>query len=350
MTGWTLPWVPGSATGLGPFPGTDPLEAARVVCGELPDLPHLCELPHRGAGGDPAGRTASLLVDIHVDVHAGRWRVVSRPSGDERRAREMLERDLDALEDVASGHPGPVKIQVVGPWTLAATLELPRGEKMLADPGATRDLALSLAEGLARHVAEVRRRLARADRVLVQVDEPLLTAVLGGTVPSASGWDRMPVPEPGPAEQALAGVLGAAGGDPGVRCNVAGAPVAMLCRAGARFVAMDVDLLDTVPEEDVGEAVEAGTGFLVGLVPAPTAISPGPDLTEGVRRLWGRLGLSEEHLASVVVTPSVDLTALGPDDALLVLGRCRDAARSLRPGAEEDGPPAEEGERGLRRA
>ena len=350
MNGWTVPWVPGAATGLGPFPGTDPLEAARVVAGELPDLPHLSELPHRGTGADAAGRTAALLVDIHVDVHAGRWRVVARPSGDERRARELLERDLDALEDVAGRHRGPLKVQVVGPWTLAATLELPRGEKVLADPGATRDVALSLAEGVAHHVADVRRRLSSAERVLVQVDEPLLTAVLAGAVPSASGWDRMPVPEPGPAEQALRDVLVAAGDDAGVRCNVPGAPVATLRRAGAQFVALDVDLLDTVPEEDVGEAIEAGTGLLIGLVPAPAATAPGQDLTEGARRLWGRLGLAEGHWASVVVTPSVDLATLAPDEALLVLRRCREVARSLQPGGEEDGPPSDEDERGLRRA
>ncbi|MGH9152319.1 MAG: methionine synthase, partial [Acidimicrobiales bacterium] len=62
MADWTLPWPPGSASGLGPFPGTDPVEAARVVLGELGDLPHLPQLPHRGAGADAVGRTASLLV------------------------------------------------------------------------------------------------------------------------------------------------------------------------------------------------------------------------------------------------------------------------------------------------
>lgn len=349
MSEWTPPWAPGAATGLGPVPGTDAREAARMVFGELGDLPHLPELPGRGAGSDAVGRTAAQLVGLHVDLLAGRWRVVPRRSNDERRAHEMLDRDLDALEEFGDRHPGPVKVQLVGPWTLAATLELPRGEKMLADIGATRDLAASLAETVALHVDEVRRRLPEATRVLVQIDEPLLPAVLTRGIPSASGWDRMPVPEPGPAEQLLADVLASAGQDPGVRCDAAGAPVAMVRRAGARFVALGAAVLETVREDDIGEAVDAGTGFLVGMVPAPPATTAPPaDHTATARRVWGRLGFGDGSWAGVVVTPAVDLAELAPDDALAVLRRCGDVARSLCPGDEEDDPP-EEGPPGLRR-
>ena len=34
----SFPWGPGSATGIGSLPGTDPVEAARLVFGELPEL------------------------------------------------------------------------------------------------------------------------------------------------------------------------------------------------------------------------------------------------------------------------------------------------------------------------
>lgn len=302
-----------------------------MVVGELAGLPHLPQLPDRGAGADAVGRTAALLVDLHVDVHAGRWRLVPRPSHDERRAAEMLERDLDALEEAAGRHPGPLKLQVVGPWTLATTLELARGEKALADRGATADLASSLAEGLARHVADVRRRIPKAERVLVQVDEPLLPAALAGHVPSASGWDRLPVPEPRPAQDALAEVLRAGGGDAGVWCDVPGAPVAFLRGAGARFVAVDAAVLETIPEEDLGEAIEDGAGLLLGLVPAPPGCRDHvDDLAAPARRQWERLGLGQGHWAAVVVTPSVDLSQLGVHDAREVLRRCGDVARSLQ--------------------
>ncbi len=336
MADWALPWAAGAWTGVGPMPGSDPGEAARIVAGEL-GLPHLPELPERGVGADPVGRTAALLPGIHVDVLAGRWRLVPRSGSDERRARELLERDLDALEDAAGGWSGAVKVQVVGPWTLAASLELQRGEKALADRGATRDLAESLAEAVALHVAEVRRRLPRAGRVLVQVDEPLLPAVLAGAVATASGWSRLPIPEPQPAEEALAGVLAAAGGDGGVRCSATWAPIAMFRRAGARFLSFDLAVVETVPEEDLGQAIEAGTGLLVGLVPAPAGrpVRADPadvavDLAAPARRHWGRLGLGEGHWASVVVTPDVDLVRLDVDDAIDTLRRCRDVARSLQ--------------------
>src|SRR5207302_3827094 len=120
-------WDPGTATGLGPFPGVDPLEAARIVFSELaaPALPFLPELPARGVGADPVGRTAGLLADLHVEVGTGAWRFVRRPGRDAQRALGALTTDLDAVEEGAEGYEGPAKIRIVGPWTLAASIELP---------------------------------------------------------------------------------------------------------------------------------------------------------------------------------------------------------------------------------
>lgn len=345
MPEWTRPWAPGSATGLGPMPGTDPFEAARAVFGEVPELPFLPELPERGAGAEAIGRTAALLVDLHVDVHAGRWRLVGRPGGDERHAREMLERDLDGLEEAGGNHPGPVKLQLLGPWTLAACLELARGDKVLADRGAVADLAGSLAEAVAQHVAAVRGRLPKAERIVVQVNEPLLPAVLAGHVPTASGWSRLPVPEPAPAEQLLAEVLRAGGPDAGVWCDVAATPVGMLRRAGAGFVAFSASRLETIPEEDLGEAIEAGAGLVLGLVPPPPGTRADVDvLAAAARRLWGRLGLGEGHWDAVVVAPNCDLSDLTPADAAAVLGRCGQVSRAL-PQPEGDGDWRDDGAR-----
>ncbi|HET9773115.1 MAG TPA: methionine synthase, partial [Acidimicrobiia bacterium] len=138
-------WPPGTATALGPFPGLDPLEAARIALSELPGLPVLPELPARGVGSDPVGRTAGLLADLHVEVGIGAWRFVPRGGRDEERARVARVTDLDALEESAHGYHGPLKLRVVGPWTMAASVELAKGEKALRDPGAVRDIAASLA-------------------------------------------------------------------------------------------------------------------------------------------------------------------------------------------------------------
>src|SRR4051812_15421287 len=89
------------------------------------------------------GRTAALLADLAVDLTPAGWRLVPRPGLDQRRAREFLARDLDALHDVAEGYTGPLKVQAAGPWTLAAGLERVRGERAVVDPGARRDLGPS---------------------------------------------------------------------------------------------------------------------------------------------------------------------------------------------------------------
>ncbi len=80
------------------MPGTDALEAARTVVGELPELPYLPELPGRGAGAGLIGRTAALLVDLAVELVPSGYRVTARPGRDHRRAVDLLRGDLDALE------------------------------------------------------------------------------------------------------------------------------------------------------------------------------------------------------------------------------------------------------------
>ena len=61
------------------------------------------------------------------------------------------------LEEQTQGYDGRLKVQVTGPWTLAATVEKPRGDKVLSDVGARRELAQALAEGVRDHLADVRR-------------------------------------------------------------------------------------------------------------------------------------------------------------------------------------------------
>ena len=134
------PWSRGAATGVGSLPGTDNADAIRMVLGEHPLLPYLPELPARGPGADMIGRTAALLVDLAVEIVPSGWRLTARPGRELRRARDLLEADLDALQTAAGDHVGPLKVQLAGPWTLAAGVEVPAGHRVLTDPGAVRDL------------------------------------------------------------------------------------------------------------------------------------------------------------------------------------------------------------------
>lgn len=131
------------------MPGGDARETAKTVIGSFEDFPYLAELPARGPGSDMIGRTIGLLVEMYAHLEPSGWRVSDRPGHDTRRARSWLGEDLDALEEFTQGYEGPLKVQAVGPWTLAAGLELRGGEAVLGDPGACRDLTASLAEGCA---------------------------------------------------------------------------------------------------------------------------------------------------------------------------------------------------------
>ena len=329
-------WDPGTATGLGPFPGDDPLEAARIVLAELP-LPNLAELPARGVGADPVGRTAALLADLHVEVGTGVWRFVPRGGRDELRATTALTTDLDALEEAAGGYDGPLKVRIVGPWSLAASIELARGEKALADPGAVRDIAASLAEGLTGHLADIRRRLPALTRLVVQVDEPLLAAVAAGELATASGWGRLRSFERAVVEDGLRQVLTTAGDDAGVWIGASHLDGALLRGAGARFIGIDGAVLDTVDEDEIGEAIDAGIGLLVACVPLDAAQNDPRPVMAPVTDLWKRVGFKAEELpGTVAVTPVEGLEQLEQRGVAAVFKRAVEAARYLDEFAAEE--------------
>lgn len=332
-----LEWPVGAATGVGSLPGDDAREAARLVAGECPDLIHLAELPGRGPGADLIGRSAALLADLYVDLQPAGWRFVDRPGAEHRRAVDMLRRDLDELEEAAQGYHGLLKLQAAGPWTLAAGVELHRGDRVLADGGAVRDLADSLAEGVGRHAAEVARRVPGAT-VVVQLDEPSLPAVLAGRVPTASGFGRLREVARPDAEERLRTVLAGMGTPAGVHCCAAAPPLELLTTAGARFVSVDATLLTPRDDDAVGELLEAGVHLLLGLVPSTGHELPREVSTtaKAARELWRRLSYPAETLAQrVTVTPTCGLAGASPDRARAVLTRAREAARALAEAPEE---------------
>jgi Cobalamin-independent synthase, Catalytic domain len=317
------------------MPGTDPAEAIAVVLGELPDLPHLPELPARGVGADLTGRTAALLVDLPVEMTAGRWKLAARPGRDQRRAADLLSADLDALQEAAADWAGPFKLQVCGPWTLAATIELTRSQNpALADPGAVADLIESLAEGVAAHVAEVRGRLPGAT-VLLQLDEPALPAVLAGSVPTASGLNRVGAVDRTVTRDGLGSVLAATTAFGIAHCCASGIPFELLREAGTQAVAFDMGLLRREDEDNLAELVEAGLGIFAGVIQSPLRDAPpahrspresGADVLD----LWHRMGIPAAGLdRQLVLTPACGLAGVSPAAARDTLARCREAARLL---------------------
>ncbi|MET9683655.1 methionine synthase [Streptomyces coeruleorubidus] len=321
----------GAATGVGSMPGGDAREAVKTVTGTFEDFPFLPELPARGPGADMIGRTAGMLVELYARVEPSGWRLGDRPGRDTKRARSWLGQDLDALEEFTQEYQGPLKVQVVGPWTLAANLELRGGEAALSDPGACRDLAASLAEGLRLHLAEVQRRVPGAQLVL-QLDEPSLTAVLRGQVKTASGYRTHRAPDRQVVEATLRELVAVHAGGPVVVHSCApDVPFALLRRAGAAAVSFDFSLLTERDDDVIGEAVEGGTRLFAGVVPsAEGPLSDPAGSVMGVRTLWRRLGLSPGLLAeAVTLTPACGLAGASPGYARAALAHCARAARSL---------------------
>lgn len=331
----------GVATGLGSLPGTDIAEAQRIVLGELPDMPHIPELPARGPGAEMIGRGAALLTELPIEVYAGRWRLASRAGRDLRVARDYLERDLDTLTEQASQYSGLVKIQAAGPLTLAASLDLPVGGAALRDPGAVQDLAGSLAEGLRNHVAEVRARLPIAT-ILLQLDEPSLPSVLAGRVPTESGLGTLPPVDATTARDLLSKVVETAGAPVVVHCCAPRAPLALFQQAGATGVAIDVTSTaswgtgDARGLDELGEIIDAGLLVFAGAVDTRSPLDRVPDavaVAARVRGLWRQLGFPDHQLPTqVVVTPVCGLAGASPSLARAALTACRAAASQLAAG------------------
>ena len=311
-----------AATGIGSLPGTDAADyerAVQLVLDALPELPHVPELPGRGAHADLTGRTLAVVADLSADLQPAGWRLTGASGAaglDHRRARSLLAQDLDTVEEHTQGYTGRFKTQVTGPWTLAATVERPRGDRVLADRGARRELAEALAEGLRTHVADLRRRVPGADLV-VQVDEPALPAVLAGQVPTASGFHRhrsVDAPGASPALEWVFAAVTEAGAVPVVHCCASDVPVSLLTGAGAAGVSVDLDVLTAAAYDDLAGLLEQGRPVHLGVVPtaAPASTLTDGAVTERVLRFLDMLGLDPAAAGSLVITPACGLAGADP--------------------------------------
>lgn len=362
-----------SATALGSWPGTDPVEATKVSVGIFPgpNLPFLPQLPARGVGSDHIGRTAALLTELPVDVQPYGWRFVDRPGLDFRRAESALSTDINVLADVVGAgelSPAAFKVQVTGPFSMAASIHLHYGERAVRDYGARRDIAQSLAAGLHIHALKIQSALPGAALTL-QIDEPHIAAVLAGSIPTASGYRTLrAIPRSelrqtwsdlvaaarlagfsqvainvAPAQQALTETAAAAklAGTPAQSTTSDGTPTAeatawrqaleIALECGVDAVAVPLNLLDGGHWEMLAGALESGVGVWAGTVPASAGQVPPSyaSLVERIMRPWRKLGLAESGLNQLRITEESSLAALTPQQARAVLGRSLDVAHAL---------------------
>ncbi len=300
-------------SGIGSWPGTDIDEAVRQVF-DLVSVPYLPELPARGPGSDMVGRTLGLLEGLACELSPTGWRVAHRSGADQRRARARLRDDLDVLEERASGTLGSVKVAMCGWWTLAASVELNRGGRLLRDPGAVRDV-VDIARGAAHHLRdEVQRRLPAAE-VLLQLDEPALPAVLAGSVPNESGLGRLRAVE---IETVSRSFVGLPEGTIVHSC-AQDVPIAALRQAGIRQLAVDGGLVSVRGWDALAEHIDSGGTLWLGVVPTEEAAVPTVDALMTRALAWLRpLELGPRLTGRLILTPACGLAATSGRDAVLV--------------------------------
>ena len=320
-----------AATGVGSMPGEDFTRAVQLVVDALPDLPHLPELPARGPIADLTGRALAITSELGFDLQPAGWRLTDAAGVDHRRARSLLAQDLDVLEEQLQDYEGRLKVQVAGPWTLAATVEKPRGDRLLSDLGARRELAQALAEGVRVHLEDVQHRVPGAE-LLLQVDEPALPFVLGGQVPTASGFSRHRSVRPSDAQDALEWVLAAAGESATVvHCCAAEVPIALLRRAGAGGVSVDLSSLVAGAYEELATVIDDGGLVHLGVVASTgDRVPPTKEPLERVLRFLDMLGFDPEEVAGrLVLTPACGLAGASAAYAEGVLRTLREAAAEV---------------------
>lgn len=294
------------STAVGSFPGSSDEEYAewvRAAFGEL-SLPVVPEVPGRGVQAAMTGRGLAVVAELAADLQPSGWRLAGSSGVDHRRARSLLAQDLDAVEELAQQWAGPVKTQVAGPWTLAATVELPRGDKVLGDHGARRELAQALAEGVRTHVADLRRRLTGATRLVVQLDEPVLGSVRAGRVPTASGLHRLRSIDRPEVADTLDLVLDAvrdAGAEAWVHSCAADTPWELVHADG---LVADVGVLGATDTDAFAQALEDGRTAALGVVPSLDSETGDRALVEAVERWLDLVGLDPESAGERLVVTS----------------------------------------------
>jgi len=309
-----------AVTGLGSLPGTDFGAAVRLVADKFGDFAHLPELPARGPWAAFTGRGLGLPSGLPAQLAAGEWQLSDTPGIDQRRARATWRDDLEQLEEQLAGYHGRFKVAVAGPWSLAATTGVVNAGRVLADRGARRDLAQSLAASASELVADLARRLPGA-HLVVQLDEPALPAVAAGAVPTPGGFFRhrsIDLPELAEGIQTVVAAVREVGRVEGVVLHScapwsgpgAGWPLKTLLGAGGDTAdvgfSFDLTQLATADFDAVAELAQSGAAIYLGVLPTTTpAVVRSDELRRRALRALDQLGgIGSEQL---VITPACGL-------------------------------------------
>lgn len=278
------------------------------------------------------GRAGALLVDIGIDTVPRGYRIAGGRSSVVRRAASLLDEDIDAFEEAwekagLRGGTRTVKVQAPGPITLAAQLELAGGHRAITDSGALRDLAGSLAEGVATHRAELQKRLQTP--VVVQFDEPSLPAALAGRLTGVTSLTPVhPVDEP-VAIGLLDDCVSVVGGEVVLHSCAPALPWKALQRSNIHAISVDASTLTAADLDGVGDFVDSGRTVMLGVVAAtaPASRPSAEEIAKAAAAVTDRLGFARSVLRERIgVTPACGLAGATPQWARIAVELAQKAA------------------------
>ncbi|MDO5735125.1 MAG: methionine synthase [Propionibacteriaceae bacterium] len=288
-------------TAAGSLPGTDFRGALGAMTEALPEITPLPELPDRGVGSHMVGRALGLIRGLDFDLQPAGWRLTSGSGADHRRATSQWSFDLDDVSELLQDFRGVLKVAVAGPWTLAASVERPTGDRLLADHGARRELAQALVDGVDILLADLAARLPHAT-LRVQIDEPMVVDVAEGRVPTASGFSRhrrVHAPE-------LTGSLAmftALDASAILHCCAAGEWMGLARSADFNAVSLDLGQFESGRSRDVvGQWLADGRSLVAGLVDSSRVqVQSADELVTRLLTFLRPMGLDPDVLRSNVV-------------------------------------------------
>jgi len=176
-----------------------------------------------------------------------------------------------------------------------------------------RDLAGSLAEGVAAHRAQLARRLDTP--VVVQFDEPMLPAALEGRLTGVTSLTPVHPIDESVAAALLDDLVATVGTDVVLHSCASGLPWKMLQRSAIHAVSIDASTLVPADLDGIGEFVESGRTVMLGVVAttAPPARPSAEEIAKAAAAVTDRLGFPRAVMRERIgITPTCGLAGATP--------------------------------------
>ncbi|MCS4491836.1 hypothetical protein N7326_05560 [Corynebacterium sp. ES2794-CONJ1] len=311
----------------GEFPGTDLESAADIISSETGSLRAIPRLVQRGLGADLVGHTMAVIEELPVDIGPRSWRLSARPQQISRRLFDMRERDLDQL--VEFWGRGDIHCHVMGPWSLASRIELPRGHRAITDRGAVEEIFTLFAAGVQQHILDLKKRFGK--RVTLAIYEPDVKDLMRGTLPGTSDFDRIPAMNMEDLAPRLAHCVSVLPNDNTWLYLRSREDFQIVQHAQFPGLMADIDSLCTAEILDAcGEAVASGMPLALGAVNPKKPYESETDLAQRVIRLADEWAIDRCLLLErLSITHTGDLSEGSQLDAAHTLERVRKVAQIL---------------------